>query len=89
MVSVVLVVEHYVRGAAQLASGMRPESEWLAAYAQAMREVVADGRYPALARVVQAGTFERSDGVDEFEFGLQCVLDGVAALVARNRAGEA
>ena len=52
------------------------------AYGRALARVVADGRYPTLARVVRAGTVDGPGTMDDdFEAGLTCVLDGVAALL--------
>jgi AcrR family transcriptional regulator len=84
--AVVLLVEHYVRGAAQLASSLVAEAEWGPGYIRTLKQTAADGRHPALAAVVAMGTFDApSDGPDDFEFGLGCVLDGVAALIERRR----
>ena len=96
MVAVVLLVEHYVRGAAQIAVSMEQaakstgvtEADWGPRYAQIMKNAVTDGRYPALAKVVSAGVFEQiDDDADDFEFGLQCVLDGIEALISQPRRG--
>jgi AcrR family transcriptional regulator len=85
-VAVVLAVDSYVRGAAQvLASLERPASrtgistaEWNAIYAQALEQVVTLERHPSLARLIAAGAFERSERrPDHFEFGLRRLLDGV------------
>lgn len=90
MLAIVMVLEHYVRGAAQIAIGMAqtekhtPEAEWAPAYGRVLKQVVTAAAYPALAKVVASGTFERIDDVDDFEYGLQCVLDGIAARIERH-----
>lgn len=90
MVAIVMLLEHYVRGAAQIAVGMAqtekrtPQAEWAPAYARILRRVVKEAQYPALAPVVASGTFESAGaGIDDFEFGLQCVLDGIATRAER------
>jgi hypothetical protein len=41
-------------------------------------------RFPALATFLDAGVFDMADGPDdEFIFGLDRILDGVAALMER------
>jgi AcrR family transcriptional regulator len=88
MLAVVMVLEHYVRGAAQVAIGMAemerelPQTEWAPMYSRVLRRVVTPTQYPMLAEVIASGTFERSgEGIDDFEFGLECVLDGIAARI--------
>ena len=64
-----------------------PEKDWNAAYAQALERAVADGRHPMLTKLVQADTFDDVDGdvwlEADFEFGLQRILDGIEALMAK------
>lgn len=61
------------------------------AYFDLIKEVTADGRYPALRRAVEARVFDNvmetefADIDNLFRFGLDCVLDGVEQLVARRR----
>lgn len=88
MLAVVMLIEHYVRGAAQIAMGMAqtektiPEAEWAPVYSRILRRVVTEAQFPMLAKVVASGAFERlTEGVDDFEFGLQCVLDGIEARI--------
>jgi AcrR family transcriptional regulator len=63
--------------------------ETAGAYFALIRQVTADGRYPALRRAVEAGAFadvtdtEFADIDTLFRFGLDCILDGVEVLVAR------
>jgi AcrR family transcriptional regulator len=93
-VSVVLVVDSYVRGAARVQVGMAREerrtrsttAELDRIYGRILETVVTDERYPMLAKAIAAGTFMPSDPPhDEFEFGLERVLDGIAALAERRR----
>jgi AcrR family transcriptional regulator len=52
-------------------------------YSDALRRLTAADAYPALHAVLDAGVFDRADPPDEeFDFGLERILDGVAALVA-------
>jgi len=52
-------------------------------YADTLRALTDAERFPALHAVLAAGVFDRADPPDdEFEFGLQRILDGVAALIA-------
>ncbi len=55
-------------------------------YADTLRALTDAERFPALHAVLAAGVFDRADPPDaEFEFGLQRILDGIAALiVSRN-----
>ncbi|MEU9116979.1 TetR/AcrR family transcriptional regulator C-terminal domain-containing protein [Streptomyces sp. NPDC048483] len=63
---------------AQRRSGLT-EDEWRAGVGPYLREVIESGRYPQFARrVVEA---EDAAPEEQFEFGLACVLDGVAARV--------
>jgi AcrR family transcriptional regulator len=91
-VSVILVVDSYVRGAARIQVGMAREEQRTRStaaeldriYARILETVVTDERYPTLARAIAAGTFMPSDPPhDEFEFGLERVLDGIEALDER------
>jgi AcrR family transcriptional regulator len=65
---------------AQTESGLT-KKQWQAASAGYMARALATGRYPMLARVVRDATHPSPDVV--FEEGLECVLDGIAARIAR------
>ncbi|WP_410668914.1 TetR/AcrR family transcriptional regulator [Amycolatopsis sp. cmx-4-68] len=65
---------------AQRRSGLTKE-QWQASVGPYIREVIAGGDYPHFSRRVIEGA-ERSPE-EVFEFGLGCVLDGVAARVPR------
>lgn len=60
------------------------EAELAAERAEYMRRVAGSGRYPHLARLVEAGLDpdEPETRDQRFEFGLSCVLDGIAARAA-------
>lgn len=64
-------------------------AETAGAYFALIHQVTEDGRYPALRRAVDAGAFgdvadtEFADMEELFQFGLDCILDGVEQLVAR------
>jgi AcrR family transcriptional regulator len=52
-------------------------------YADTLRALTDPERFPALHAMLAAGVFDRADPPDaEFEFGLQRILDGIAALIA-------
>jgi AcrR family transcriptional regulator len=88
--SIVLLVSGYARSAA--ATTLDVEARFLAAaptpdeamfgYAQLLRRLVDPERFPALTALLAAGVFDVADDPgDEFVFGLERVLDGVAALI--------
>jgi AcrR family transcriptional regulator len=91
-------VEAYVYGFAQRAAaeeeakrraGMT-EAEWRGAVAAYFEQLLASGRYPTFARFATQSTGINPDV--RFDFGLDCVLDGIAARLAvtpRDRGGEA
>jgi len=92
LVSTVLAVDSYVRGAARLQVSMAREirrsrssmAELERVYARIFEAVVTSERYPTLARVIAAGAFEPTDPPrDEFEYGLVRVLDGIAVRIPR------
>lgn len=53
------------------------DEEWWAAQAPFLEKVLNSGDYPHLTRVSEAGAWNNPD--EGFEFGLKCVLDGIAA----------
>lgn len=94
MISVVLTLDSYVRGMARVQVGMSREEqrsqtsmlELERVYARILSSVVTDERYPTLAGLVAAGVFVPEDHPrDEFEFGLERVLDGIAAMLTAPR----
>jgi AcrR family transcriptional regulator len=89
--SVILLVLNYVRGEAQIRTGLlqnhkstpaeeRRMQEW---YGRALATLVDVKRFPALSELSTAGVFgpDRGDGAADFDFGLARLLDGVAAFV--------
>jgi AcrR family transcriptional regulator len=89
--NVVTAIGRYTLGtvAAELAevearrrTGLTQE-QWRATVAPYIRQVIAGGAYPHFARrVIEADDL---DAAAEFEFGLACLLDGIAARVAAGR----
>ena len=88
--SVILLLAGYVRntvateadiGAAVMASGL-DTSAWMASYSDMLRRLADPQRFPALRKFVEAGVFDVADGPDdEFIFGLDRILDGIATLI--------
>jgi AcrR family transcriptional regulator len=88
--SAILLVSGYVRNAASIdadieaavrASGKTPD-EWMSSYTRTLTQLADPQRFPALTKFIAAGVFERADPPDdEFTFGLDRVLDGLAALI--------
>ncbi len=64
-------------------SGMT-EKEWHGLIEPYMRQVLATGDYPNLARVVMEAD-ESEDKEKDFAFGLDCMLDGIAARIVERR----
>jgi AcrR family transcriptional regulator len=88
--SVIMLLSGYVRnvatteadiGTAIRASGLDPD-QWMASYPRMLAELADPRRFPALTRFIAAGVFEFADDPDdEFIFGLDRILDGVAVLI--------
>jgi AcrR family transcriptional regulator len=88
--SVIMLLSGYVRnvatteadiGAAIRASGLDPD-QWMASYPRMLAELADPLRFPALTRFIAAGVFDVADDPDdEFIFGLDRILDGVAVLI--------
>ena len=57
------------------------EQEWRTSVGPYVRQIVHSGRYPQLARAIREA--EDLDHEQRFEFGLACVLDGIASRVGR------
>lgn len=96
MLSAILTLDSYTRGAATIEVGMAREQRRRSAsateleqvYARIFETVVTDERYPALAKLVAAGVFDSKEPLrDEFEFGLERVLDGIEALLVERDSG--
>jgi AcrR family transcriptional regulator len=92
--SVILLLSGYVRNiasteadieAAIRASGGTPQ-EWMSSYGRMLAKLADPQRFPAIAAFVAAGVFDTADDPDdEFSFGLERVLDGIEALVYREK----
>lgn len=92
--SVVLLVAGYARQWAQLMrdlergyerAGTSPGDDG-GGYARALADLIDADRFPAVHEAVVEGFFaDDEDGVDEFEFGLGRILDGVEAHIRRRR----
>ena len=88
-IGAVLLVSTYVRGATRVgadlaaASVTDPESVNLS-YGR-LAGLVVPARFPALSRMIARGTFEEEadDSDDDFMFGLDVILDGLATRIAR------
>jgi AcrR family transcriptional regulator len=88
--SVILLLAGYVRNqatteadieAAIRASGLTP-AQWMASYPRMLAQLADPARFPALTKFIAAGVFEAEDGPDdEFIFGLDRILGGVAVLI--------
>ncbi|NYI05473.1 TetR/AcrR family transcriptional regulator [Allostreptomyces psammosilenae] len=87
MLQVVVLIDGYVRGAAQISVDMQQtasregvdEMEWWAERGPMLERFITPSRFPALTAIWRAGAFGAED--DGLEFGLRRVLDGVARLV--------
>ena len=86
--AVILLVSNYVRvhvtmeaqiDAAVRASG---QPDPMAGYGQLLRALLDPNRFPELTAVATSGVMDKSDPWDEnFEFGLDRILDGVDVLI--------
>ena len=92
-VGLAVLLSGYVRGTAQVSVGLSQTErrtgtspdQWGPVYARLMEKVIADGCYPRLAGIVASGVFNEPDSAygEDFEFGLERVLDGIEAFVRR------
>ncbi len=90
-VSVMLLMNGFVRNEALLKSDLQNAAGAGSSLASArlsygtiLSSLIDPERFPAIAAVIAAGTFERAADPDaDFAFGLERILDGVAALVAK------
>lgn len=93
--SVILLVAGYVRNVAStegdianavMASG-QDMNEWMTSYADQIQQVASPERFPAIAAFIAAGVFDAADDPDdEFNFGLERILDGIGVLIEREAA---
>ncbi|MGC9541779.1 TetR/AcrR family transcriptional regulator [Streptomyces sp. UG1] len=93
LVSAIIMIDGYVVGAARTQlyhqeaerrTGLT-DTEFWAAQAPILEEVLATGRYPLMASLDE-NTW--GPDFDHFEFGLQRILDGLEAFVARRTEGQ-
>jgi len=95
--STLLLVNGFVRNEALLASdllmaagkaGASPE-EAFSTYGNLLSRVVDRERFPAIVTLLDSGVFDGSHATDdpdeEFTFGLERILDGIAALIPARR----
>jgi AcrR family transcriptional regulator len=93
-ISVILLVNAFVRSEvgmmadlaeAQAKAGTTPE-ESLVRYGRLLARFADPERFPAVARLVESGVLGGADDPDyEFVFGLERLLDGIEALVRKQR----
>lgn len=88
--SAMLLVNIYVRGAGALTAGMKPDAQQPAEanqlYVQRLVMLADPDRFPTIAgnlRSRPAEDFDVDYDAGEFIFGLDTVLDGIEALIAR------
>ncbi|MFC8291000.1 TetR/AcrR family transcriptional regulator [Streptomyces sp. NPDC057242] len=91
VLSVTLLVSGYVKNeavltadlAAVVAASDDPPEQVMARYSRTLRRLADPEEYPAVTRVLDSGVLDVADEPeDEFRFGLERILDGVAVLVA-------
>lgn len=95
VLDVLLLIGNHARGEVMVSVDIERAStegprwdEVEAQFGRAMRELADTGRYPGLARLVASGAFEEESSNEgpglggSFEFGIERILDGVAALIA-------
>ena len=94
--SSLLLAEVYVRGQTQLSSQLAATDPAAARaadelYGRRLGELLDEDEFPFVSTALGSGSLTDSGGDfadDEFLFGLQTVLDGIAALVERREAGH-
>jgi AcrR family transcriptional regulator len=80
----IVLIDGHVRAAAQIAVGAT--GEWQENFSQVLASAVTDPRYQALGRALQDATQEpqRNDAdmmIEQFEFGLERILDGIQSFI--------
>jgi hypothetical protein len=87
---IVLTLVEYARGHAAIANSLKGVDASFGLplpYGQLLARLVDEDRFPMLTAAVEAGVFEpppadhETDLQDDFQFGLNLILDGVAALI--------
>ncbi len=93
LTQVLLQLNVYVRGDAALASSIGPASreqqgDLSGIWARQVLELTEAADFPAVHRLLATGEFDEDDDpLEQFEFGLQRMLDGIALLVDRRAPG--
>jgi AcrR family transcriptional regulator len=91
--SSMVLVNIYVRGSAQLTADMfasedRTKEQNDQLYGRRLMMLATPDRFPIIAATIEAGILnaDNSDDPDDFQFGLDAVLDGIQALIDRSAA---
>jgi AcrR family transcriptional regulator len=89
-IGIVLTLMEYARGHAAIANSLGGSDASFGLplpYGQLLARLVDEGRYPMLTAAIDAGVFEQppadpeTDLQEDFQFGLDLILDGLAALI--------
>lgn len=85
--STALLVSGFVRNEATLSADVLGQGdEAIGHYGATLSRLTDAQRFPALHQAIASGALDDDDDLaNEFEFGLRCILDGVAALVQAHR----
>jgi hypothetical protein len=85
--STALLVSGFVRNEAALSADVvGTDNQAAQQFGAALAQLTDPVRFPALHRALASGALEDGDGLEaEFDFGLQCILDGVAMLIDTRR----
>jgi AcrR family transcriptional regulator len=88
--SVLLLLSGYVRNEATLTAELMSagfiSDESMMGYSRLLATLTDSDRFPAIQRLLEAGVFDRADPPEkEFSFGLERILDGLEAHIARSR----
>ena len=97
--SVLTLVLTHVSGTARALAGVArvkeqsgmSDAQWWAATAPILERVMERERFPMSSRIGTAAATSydaASDPVHAYRFGLECILDGVEALVSRGQAAD-
>ncbi len=89
--STILLLSVFVRGAASIARDLAEATQATvsgggsgASYGHVLAQVLDPERFPEVARMMKTNAFDDGAGMgQEFEFGLERILDGVAVAIAR------
>lgn len=84
MLSSMLLVDVYVRGQTQLSVGFGSDNSAGELYGRRLIALIDQERFPRITAALVSGALEDDSdfSVDEFRFGLDTVLDGIAARIA-------